>query len=153
MQWFYKGFKINRLAAIFLLIIFTGCATKEAVKSVSDEEALRARVMVYWDSKIKGELDKTYQMEQPGYRKAVSLVNYILHQTNPTIVTKGFEIADMYKRDTDHAEVSIRASQIFKAPGSKPFEHDMVLTEQWVRINGEWYHVFGNKKLTQENNQ
>ena len=132
-------------AVIFFLIIFGGCATKEAVKSVSDEEALRERVMAYWNHRIKQELDGTYRFESSFFRKTVTLTQYIQRYGNPLTTYKNFEILEVNITDSDRADVKMKVMASFKVPGSPPFAREMTLSEQWVRMEGVWYHVIGNK--------
>jgi hypothetical protein len=131
---------------IFCLIIFSGCATKEAVRKES-EERLRQRVATYWTYKMKQEQDKMYPLESPFYRKTVRLTTYVKRSDNPLVDYKTFDILEIDMKD-DNADVKMVVKERIIVPGSKPFEYDMALTEQWVRIDGEWYHIFGNKQLT-----
>ncbi len=150
-RWVLKIIGPINLVIFFCLIIFSGCATKDAVRNLSDEDALRERVNVYWSYKIKEEYDKTYLLEAPLYKKMISPVAYI-RRMNPAVAYKAFDILDMtINKDMGSAEVKVGLKVQLKVPSVKPFVHDMVLTEKWVRIDGEWYHVFGDKKLTREN--
>jgi hypothetical protein len=128
------------IAAIFLLIIFAGCGTKEAVRNGSAED-LRGRVETYWQHKTREELDKTYEMEYPLYKKQVTLVNYIKKNSNPLVKVNGFTIENISYDSDDSAQVKLMTNLTVKAPGAKPFTHDMVRTEHWARIDGKWYHV------------
>lgn len=124
------------------LIISSGCATKDAVKKVSDEEALRERVVAYWGFRIKEEYDKSYIFESPLYRKEINLVNYIKRSGNPMVSYKNFEVAKIDRKDEDLAKVRIKVRGEYRVPGAKPFVHDMFVNEQWVRLEGQWYHTF-----------
>ncbi|MEJ2697028.1 MAG: hypothetical protein P8013_10305 [Candidatus Sulfobium sp.] len=142
----YKRFFSVSVAAIcigfFGLIISSGCATKGAVKKVSDEEALRERVVAYWGFRSRGEYDRSYIFESPLYREKISLVNYIKRSGNPMVKYRDFEVVKIDKEDEDHAEVRVKVNGEYKIPGAKPFVHDMFVNEQWVRLEGQWYHVF-----------
>jgi hypothetical protein len=47
------------------LIILSGCAKKNAIKQISEEEALRTRIEEFWNYRKKLELDKCYYYEYP----------------------------------------------------------------------------------------
>ncbi|MBI5640428.1 MAG: hypothetical protein HZA17_08385 [Nitrospirae bacterium] len=145
-----RGIKTAFYLVILSLIIFSGCAKKEAVKSLQDEEVLKQRVMSYWNHKISREFDKAYSYEDPVFRKKSSLTIYLKQYDNPAMTYTRFEVQDIKLNDAEHAEVKIKTDVRLKVPGAKAFEHDTELTELWVRVDGEWYHVpKGKKSLTQ----
>lgn len=129
--------------AIFCLLISAGCATKEAVKKMSDEDMLRKRVMLYWDYKIKGEYDKMYAFEDPFTRKKIVLQKYLQLYNNPMIEFRGYEISGIGPIKEAAAEVDVKARMWIKIPGTKALEYDTGLTEQWFQEAGEWYHIHG----------
>lgn len=127
-------------SAIFFLIIFTGCATKEAVKSVSDEEVLRDRVMAYWNHKVKEEYDLSYDYEDPFYRKRFNRTKYVKSiNIDKRVGWKEVRIGDL-KMEGDSATVVIKLRMRIGAP-SAGVEQDVAISERWVKVDGLWYHV------------
>jgi len=131
---------VTYLGMIFLLTIFSGCVTKEAVKNVSDEEVLRERVIAYWNHKIREEFDKSYEYEYPLYRKQVSLVKYIKGFKTDVIRWKAVNVKDININD-DEAVVGMYINMDVKVPGIRRIERDSLVKEKWVRVEGIWYHV------------
>jgi len=127
------------LTIIFFLIIFSGCATKEAVK-VSDEEVLKERVMAYWNLKMHEEFDKSYQYELPLYRKNVTMVSYIKGFNTRVVKWLGASI-DNVKRQDDTAMIDLNVKVKVNVPGLKDPGHDSLIKEKWVKVEGIWYHV------------
>lgn len=127
--------------AIFCLLILAGCATKEAVKNVSDEDVLRERVTAYWSYRTKGELDKAYLYEDALTRKTMSLVIYMQKYTNPMIKYVSFGINDIKLTGDDIREIAGTLHISLKAPGAKALERDAGVIEQWVKEDGIWYHA------------
>jgi len=125
---------------ILLLINFYGCATKEAIKKVSDEEVLRERVNGYWTSKIEGDVVKSYEYELPLTRMGIT--KYITKYANPMLKFKSFAVQEIEKKDDDVADVKLAVVPVVKVPGSRAFEYKTVITERWVRVNDFWYHTF-----------
>jgi hypothetical protein len=126
--------------AIHLLIILGGCATKDALKSVSDEDILRERVMAYWDYKVKGEFDKSYEYEHPLFKKQTSMVKYIQGFKSGVARWLGTNVEDIeIKGDT--AEASVNVKTVVRIPRVKPIESDSLIKEKWVKTDGMWYHV------------
>ena len=66
--------------AILCLIILWGCAKKETVRNIPDEDVLQERVTEYWAHVIKEDFIKSYEYEDPLFRKAVSMNQYIKSQ-------------------------------------------------------------------------
>ncbi|MGD1076280.1 MAG: hypothetical protein ABR903_09450 [Thermodesulfovibrionales bacterium] len=137
-----KESRCNRVTflIIIFLIIFSGCATKEAIKGVSDEEALRERVMAYWNHKTKEEFDKSYGYEDPLFRKRVSMVQYIKSFNTERAVWTDAATENL-KMEGESAIVDMKVKvKIFVTP-SKNIEQDVLFKEKWVKVDGMWYHV------------
>lgn len=128
------------VAAIFFLIIFSGCATKEAVKNISEEEALRERVMAYWDHKVKQEFDKSYEYEDPLFKKKISPVNYMKGFNIGKVEWSGTKIGGL-KIENESAIVDMKIKLKIIAGVSGNVEHDTLVTEKWVKVDGVWYHI------------
>lgn len=135
---------ISWITIFFFLIIFSGCVTKEGIKKteegVLEEAALRERVMAYWGYKIKQEFDKSYEYEDPFYRKTVNLVKYIKGFRTDVLRWKAAEIREMDIKG-DKAVIKMGLKIDVKVPGVKRLERDSLITEEWVRVEGIWYHV------------
>jgi hypothetical protein len=123
---------------IFCLIIFSGCATKETVKSLSDEEVLRERVMAYWNYRVSRELDKAYAYEYPLGK--TDLTKYVQVNSNPMMGYKSYEIKTIREKD-EVADVELLIVPWVKVPGAKPLEHATTITDRWVKLEKVWYHV------------
>ena len=128
----------------FFLLIYAGCA-KNIIKNVSDEEVLKERVQIFWNHRVKEELDKAYAYEYPLYKKKVSLVKYIQHNSGSLMRYNSFEIRDIAIEE-EAAKVRVKVGVKVKVPGARTFDHETELTGTWVKVNGEWYHVPGTKK-------
>lgn len=136
---FLRVFK-EYIAAIFCLIIFSGCATKEAVKNVPDEEVLRERIVAYWNHKVKQEFDKSYEYEDPYFRKKINMVNYIRSFHAGKSGWAGAKIEDL-KIEGDSAIVDMKVMLRMHASSSRNVEQDVPIEERWVKADGIWYHV------------
>ncbi len=97
--------------------------------------------MLYWDYRIKEEYEKSYQLEFPLFRKETTLATYIRYLSNPTIKYSGYKVNEIEKTDTDTATVTGTVSVGLKPFGAKPLVTDSTLSERWVRVSGEWFHV------------
>lgn len=133
--------KVIKACYIFIiaLIIFSGCAKKEAVKNITDEEVLRARVAEYWNYVMKEDFVKSYDYEDLLFQKSVSTMRYIkMH-------TEAFKIKDVkingISLDGNSGVADITVKVEIHAPGVKPLVTDSARKDRWGKIDGIWYHV------------
>lgn len=142
----YDKKNILYLTVIFFLIIFSGCATKEAaVRNVNEDEVLRERVMTYWGHKIRQELDKSYEYEDPYYRKKVNMINYIKSiNVGPRYQWAGVVIEGL-KINGDSAIVDMRVKTRLTVNNSV-IEPEVAVKEKWLKADGMWYHIQGKFK-------
>lgn len=147
MGWIYTMTRRLRYFVVFVLIIFAGCSIKDTVKKGSDEELLRERVMTYATYRINKEFEKAYPMEDPLYRKKVNLASYMRRMGSNVAEWKHAEIKNV-RMEGDAAEVDIllRNKFRFNLTGAmvrvKDKELDNVITQEWIKADDAWYHVF-----------
>jgi len=137
---YWKRFTLASFIGIFFLIIFLGCAKKEAIRKISDEEILKERVTTYWNHKVKRDFVKAYEYESP-LSKEMTATKYVQMHANPALTYKSFEIRSIIKKADDIADVELMVVPVAKVPGAKPFEHEIAITERWVKVNDTWYHL------------
>lgn len=131
------------LLLLLSLIISIGCVTKEAIKTNSDEEVLRDRVMAYWDYRVKQEFDKSYEFEDPIYKKSYSLVAYIKRLGADPVTLKEVKIKGLQMEDAS-ARIDLITKIEVRAPGTRaPLAVGMDRNDRWSRLEGIWYHVIG----------
>ena len=135
--------------AILLLVFLAGCVTTKAKHNISDEEGLRERVVSYWDYRIKGDLDKSYGYEDPLYRKAVTLVQYI-RRSNDIIDVKAVKVGKV-ALENDTAQVDLDMQVEVHAPGARPLKTQIQRKEKWGKVDGIWYHVIEKRSLQGKN--
>jgi hypothetical protein len=130
--------------AFFSLIIFSGCSIKDTVKKGSDEKVLRDRIMAFWNHKINKEFDKSYEYEDPLFRKKISMMNYISSFHAESAKAKWLEASiESIKLEDDIAKVDMKLKLRLFATASqaKAVEHEVPIREKWVRVDGNWFHV------------
>lgn len=129
----------------FLLIIFFGCSIKEGVKNKTSEEILRDRVMTYWELNVRGEFDKSYEYEDPLFRKTVSMVDYIRGHNRIVQVRKAAVKSVTFEDGA--AMVELKTTIELRVPGAKPLITDTDRKEKWEMFDGIWYHIGENRSL------
>lgn len=125
---------------LFPLIIFAGCAKKVAINSAAEDQILEQRVKVYWEHKIKGEFDKSYEYEDPFFRKSMNMVTYI-KTTGRAVKWKQMSIERItVDNETAQADLVLTIQAI--VPDPKIMGKDLMTREEdrWVKVDGTWYH-------------
>ena len=129
------------LTGFFFLIIFSGCATKEAVKNISEEEVLRERAMTYWGHKVRQEFDKSYAYEDPYFRKRFNMVKYIKSIDTARARWTAADVESL-QINGDSAIIDMKVMvHITVAPSARDIEQEFSLKETWVKVDGIWYHI------------
>jgi len=125
--------------AILCLIILWGCAKKETVRNIPDEDVLQERVTEYWAHVIKEDFIKSYEYEDPLFRKAVSMNQYIKSHS------EAFKIKEVkiktVKIEDNSGDVDLTTKIELRVPGVKPLVAESERKDRWGKINGIWYHV------------
>jgi hypothetical protein len=122
------------------LILLGGCAGGATRGSVSPEDELRDRVTAYWGYKIRGEFDKSYEFEDPLYRKNVSMVTYIRSFPAGASTWVGARV-EALKVEGDTASVDMKVKLRVRAGLPEDILPEVALKEKWLKSNGAWYHV------------
>jgi hypothetical protein len=123
------------------LIILTGCAKRNSIKTESQEDVLRKRITEFWNHRVNLELDKCYYYEYPLLRKKISLVQYIKSFNIDVVKWKKYSIKSIRIFDKENAEVKLDLVVSVKMPSIARFDDATSVTEKWVTVDGIWYHV------------
>ena len=123
----------------FCLIIFSGCSIKSVRDEsvLSDEAILRERSTAYYNYRVNQEFDKSYEFEDPLYRKTVKLSQYVQKLAVSPAEWKAAKVEGLRIED-GKAEIALRlkvkvrlVNQI--AMAAKDIEHDTSAEEVWIK--------------------
>jgi hypothetical protein len=133
----------NLFIVFFCLIFFSGCSIKDTVNTRSDEDVLKERIMAYFNFKIKKEFDKSYEYEDPLYRKTISLSRYIKNQGHRQVKAARIENLSI-EGDKASVVMTLRVkvrlvSEVGMA--AQDIEHDAQTPQTWIKSDGQWYHA------------
>lgn len=132
-------FTCGSFILFFFLIIFLGCATKDAVRSLSDEDVLRQRVTEYWDHVMKDELESSYTYEDPFYRKTVNTVNYV-RSFNPSILKWQHADIQGISIKENVADIDLKVLLHITIQGVPEIKQNVAIKDRWLKVDGIWYH-------------
>ena len=132
--------------SVFIFLVCASCALRS---NIAPEDALRARVLAYWDARVEGSAEKAYQLLEPDARQRVSLGTYAHRAGHSEILSYEIEKIDL-NMQTESAVVQVKRSFRIK-PGAVPIRIDQDLEqtgqERWVLMDGQWYMSYGMPKL------
>jgi hypothetical protein len=104
----------------------------------SRESLVRARVLEYWNHKIKREFDKSYLYETPEYREQVSLMDYLKSYGSGVewlnAAVEKVEVAG--EQASVWVKVEYRWTMI---PTQKPMIGNA--KEDWKWVDDTWFHI------------
>ena len=135
---------IKKLKGACLLILFlcTACAqvqTKPAA-SLSSEESLWERANAYWQAKITVQLDKTYPLENPEFKKQLNLAQYARNYGAEVIYKKAS--IESVKIEGKFAIVSVAINYIYFGAFAPRGGARTIVEDYWGLVDGQWYHFF-----------
>lgn len=154
----WKGLDYFVFSLLFPLIIFAGCAKKVAIGNAADEDILRQRVKAYWDLKIEEDFTRTYEYEDPFYRKTATVVDYVRGFTGSIAKWKEADIKELSMSD-DTAKVKmavnmeigvpqqLRPGVMAPGPAKEKIRTKTVIEDSWIKVDGLWYHVMPKRGL------
>jgi hypothetical protein len=138
---------VSGLAAVLLLALSmtSGCSREEAPPAAEpDLERLEERVRERWEAKIARDFGRVWEFATPEYRKVFPKELY-RHNFSYAL---DWELTSVevihYDADAAVASVAVRVmsiptkqtSEASRLIGATPSE----LREQWIFIDGEWWH-------------
>jgi hypothetical protein len=132
------------------LLIYTGCA-KNAVKKESDEKILKTRAEAYWDYKVRREFDRSYEFEDPFFRKNVSMKRYIQSIPMGRMTWTNAEV-ERIAVDGDKADIDMKVAVSIGITSKRSIDQDVKITDKWVKVDGIWYHVYEKGSKTPGSN-
>jgi hypothetical protein len=135
---------ISLTGLIFFALTFASCSVLSNKTTTSPEEALRSRVSVYWDARVKDTPEKAYELLDPDSRKATSFASYSRRISHSTIVS--YKIHDVTV-DLKNKKGTVQVERSFRIlPGVIPINIDQELSQttddEWILVDGQWYMTY-----------
>jgi hypothetical protein len=120
--------------------IVSSCATSTKPRKMRDEDVLRGRVQEYWSYRIKGQWDKCYQYELPGYKEKISMVAYINQNSRFLLRWEGYDILELWTSG-EEGYVKLNTKYRYIIPQTNKAAFETVAEEKWEKMNDQWYRV------------
>ena len=128
-------------AATLLAAALAGCTTA-AVAPKTPEQLVADRALSYWRAVIANDYKTTYALMTPGYRERYAYEKHILRsQPIATFLTAGVKSVACPTEENCEAQVAVTFTNLQGVRMAAGAVDDTVLTDKWVRIDGQWWRV------------
>lgn len=140
-----RGCIFSVIISALLVLSLSSCAIKG--KFLSQEDVLSQRASAYWGLVINRQYDRAYQYEYPLLKKEMDVLAYVRERSNPLTRYKEAKIESIKFREGDVADLKILFKIELRPPGvMKPGIIQIKRSDRWVKVKGNWYHVFAKSK-------
>jgi len=132
--------KIGVLGLFFWLLTAACAGTLEKTEpAVPPETALKERVTAYWEAKMKGDLEKTYLLQTPDFRKRIRIVEYIKADAGGFLIKEARIESITIDGSSARVDLVIRTHLLrIRTPKKGITRH---LADYWKFVDGLWYHT------------
>ncbi len=118
-----------------ILTLFVASSSYAGLFGKGEEESLRQQAVRYWNSKLTGDMITCYQLEEPAFKKAVPISQYV---KGGNVIYKDVSVKEV-QVDGDNATVIVELHYIIPALGSRLVFPDTV-KDKWKKVDGKWFH-------------
>jgi hypothetical protein len=103
------------------------------------EAGLKARGQAFWEARVKEDYAGQYALLEPKVRREMSLTNYMQAQGPLQYLEAWIEGVTI---DEAKAVLTVRTRVRIKHPLLERRNQELVVREEWVKRQGEWYRVY-----------
>lgn len=125
-------------ALLGLALLALPLAAQEAAKAEL-ESGLQARGQTFWRARIKEDYAAQYGLLEPKVRRQMSLTDYIKGQGPLQYLEARIEAVTI---EEAKGLLTVRTVIRIKHPLLERQQQEMVVHEEWVKRQGEWYRVY-----------
>jgi hypothetical protein len=126
------------LGALLCLALLALPLGGEEIAKVEPDVGLNARGQAFWEARIKEDYAAQYGLFEPKVRQQLSLTDYIKGQGPVQYLEARIEGV---KIDEAKAVLTVRTLIRINYPPLDQRKHEIVVREEWVKRQGEWYRV------------
>ena len=113
-----------------------------ACAGTGKSNGIEARAQTRWDLVLAGNLAEAYEYLSPGVRSSIGSFDY---QRSLLITAVRWTSAEVLEAECSEDACSVKVNVDFMVVGALPgvtkFEGKQVITENWVRMDGQWWFV------------
>lgn len=135
--------QMKRIAILVLAALtVAGCAATGGAGPEAETVPVEVRAEERWDRLVEGDFAAAYEYLSPGYRSSVSPVNY---QRRMLLSRITWQNADVIGTECAEEMCKVRISLDYllvkPVPGVDRLPRTRNIEEDWILVDGEWFHV------------
>ncbi|MBT9512321.1 MAG: hypothetical protein IV104_08230 [Acidovorax sp.] len=135
---FQRRRMLGRLALPVLAALavgLTGCASS-APTPAKDREVLLQRATVFWKSVQDNDAVTSWNYEELSKKPGWTLQAYLKREG---ILYQAVQVLEVRSLEGDRAVVDVKVT--YSIPVLRMMDQEVVLKDEWVRLDGAWYHA------------
>ena len=117
-----------------LALGLTGCASTPSPEK--EREVLLQRAKVFWKAMLENDVAVAWAHEELSKKPGWTLQAYAKREG---IVYEDVQVQDVRSLEGDRAVVDVKV--IYSVPVLRMTGQELVLRDEWVRLQGQWYHA------------
>jgi hypothetical protein len=126
------------LGALLCLALLALPLAAEEIAKAEPDVGLKARGQAFWEARIKEDYAAQYGLLEPKVRRQMSLTDYI--KVQGPLQYREARIEGV-KIDEAKAVLTVRTLIQIKYPPLDQRKQEIIVREEWVKRQGEWYRV------------
>jgi hypothetical protein len=126
------------LGALLCLALLALPLAAEEIAKAEPDVGLKARGQAFWEARIKEDYAAQYSLLEPKVRRQISVNDYIKVQGPLQYLEARIEGVEI---DEAKAVLTVRTLIRIKYPPLDQRKQEIVVREEWVKRQGEWYRV------------
>jgi hypothetical protein len=133
---------MKRIQYIYRVSLLLGVLVLSACAGTGQSNNIDARAQARWDTLLSGDLAGAYEYLSPGQRSAISSLDYQRDLLMTPVRWTGAVVGGSEcSEDACTVQVDLDFMVVGALPGIRKFESSKVITENWIRVNGQWWYV------------
>lgn len=121
-------------AAAVLVLGLAGCAATPT--PANDRELVRTRAVEFWKSVYENDLVTSWKYEEVSKKPGWTLQAYLKRDG---LTYEAVEVQDVSSLEGDRAIVNVKVT--YSIPLVRIYKQEVVLKDEWVRLDGQWLHA------------
>ena len=117
-----------------LAVGLAGCASTPS--PANDREVLLQRANVFWKAMLENDIATAWAHEELSQKPGWTLQAYAKREG---IVYENVEVRDVRSLEGDRAVDNVKVT--YSVPVLRMSGQEVVLQDEWVRLQGQWYHA------------
>lgn len=119
---------------VFFAATLNGCTGLTSLQN--ENEALLQRAKEFWKAVQANDLETAWKYEELSKKPAWTLQAYV---QRGGVIYEAVQVLEVRSMEADRAQIDVKIS--YSLPLLRMNKKEVVLKDEWVRLDGHWYHA------------